>query len=158
MTECLGSDVFPKMWRWNDISWLLLSFYFFLFMQPFSCIFFRFIPLFSCYFSHLLSFGFLSSSQSFLSSVKLSPFCFSAKDVEARSSYTYNCSGRIQGAEGSPKTAQWLGCGLEAVGICGSWFEASTALYRRSVIFWKIARSRVVIPYQRFGTTYCSHL
>jgi hypothetical protein len=97
-------------------------------MQLFSCIFYRFIPLSSCYFSHLLSFSYLSSSQRFLSSVKFPPFCFSAKDVEARSNYTYNCSSRIQGAEGPPKPMQGLGCGLEAGGMCGSWFESSTTL------------------------------
>jgi hypothetical protein len=83
---------------------LVSSFFllFFLFMQLFSYVFFRFffIPVYSCYFSHSLPFDFLSSSQSFLSSVKFPPFCFSAKDVEARSNYTYNCSCRIQRAEG----------------------------------------------------------
>ena len=150
VSECLGSDVFPNMWRWKDISWFRLSFYFFLFMQLFSYIFFRFYSTFFLLFSHLLPFGFLSSSQSFLSSVKFPPLCFSAKDVEVRSNYTYKCSSRIQGVEG-PKPVQCLCCGLEPGGMCGSWFEASCDLLEN-------CDSRVVIPYRRFGKTSHYHL
>ena len=38
------------------------------------------------------------------------------------------------------------------------WFQASTAKYKGSTLFWKTAQRIVIIPCRRFGTTYRSHL
>jgi hypothetical protein len=38
------------------------------------------------------------------------------------------------------------------------WFEASAAKQTRTVLSWVITQRVMVIPYQRFGTTYGSHL
>lgn len=54
VSECLGSDVLSNMWRWKDISWFRLPFYFFLFMQLFSYIFFRFYSTFFLLFFSLV--------------------------------------------------------------------------------------------------------
>jgi hypothetical protein len=36
------------------------------------------------------------------------------------------------------------------------WFQASTAMYMRSALFWDVTERRVVVMYRRFGTSYWS--
>jgi hypothetical protein len=50
----------------------------------------------------------------------------------------------------------WYSFYFRAGNVC-AWFQVSVAKYLRSMLFWDITQS-VVLIYRRFGTTYRSHL